>query len=76
MLCNDSFDVQILNHSLLFITDFFVHSWVNAVADPGFPRDGAPTLGAGGANIRLLQNFPQNCMKLKKFGPGGHASKI
>ena len=35
------------------------------VADPGFPRGGAA-------------NSPENCMKLKEFGPlsGGRASKI
>ena len=49
-----------------------------AVADPGFPRGGAPTL-RGGRQHMILPNFPKNCMKLKEFGPpgrGGRASKI
>ena len=50
------------------------------VADPGFPRGGAPTLGGGGGGAptqhTILPNFPQNCMKLKEFGPGGARPKF
>ena len=38
------------------------------VADPGFPR-------GGGANLLFGHNCPENCMKMKEFGPrGGGAS--
>ena len=30
--------------------------------DPGFPR--------GGANPKRATNFPENCIKIKKIGPG------
>ena len=46
-----------------------------AVADPGFPKGGAPTLGGLGGRRRqhtILPSFPKNCMKLKEFEhPGG-----
>ena len=59
-------------------TGGFVNSAVNssmavlAVADPGFSRGGAPTL----KEAIIWPLFPQNCMKLKEFGPpgGGRAS--
>ena len=38
------------------------------VADPGFPRVGAPTLGPGGTNLLFGIIFPENCMKVKIFG--------
>ena len=43
------------------------------VADPGFPRGGAPTPagGEGGRQHTNLPNFPKNCMKLKEFGIRG-----
>ena len=41
------------------------------VADPGFPRDGAPTLR--GRQDTILLKFPENCMKLKKIRPPGSA---
>ena len=45
-----------------------------AVADPGFPPGGgAPTP----KNAIIFQFFPENCMKMKEFGPpggGGRAS--
>ena len=41
------------------------------MADPAFPRGGAPT-PRGGANM-ILPNFLKNCMKLKEFGPTGRA---
>ena len=44
------------------------------VADPGFPRGGAPTPRGGGRQHMILPNFPKNCMKLKEFGSGGRAS--
>ena len=37
-----------------------------AVADPGFPRGGFPQRW-----LLFGQFFPQNCMKLKEFGPSG-----
>ena len=44
------------------------------MADPGFPRGGGAN-SRGGATT-LLSNFPQNCMKLKDFGPGGACPKF
>ena len=38
-----------------------------SVADPEFPRGGGANSPGGSANT----NFPQNCMKLKEFGPPG-----
>ena len=45
----------------------------NPVADPGFPRGGRANSpgGWGGRQHTILLNFPQNCMKLKEFGPRG-----
>ena len=37
-------------------------------------RWGVPTLRGGLCQHTILPNFPKNCMKLKEFGPGGHAS--
>ena len=47
-----------------------------SVADPGFPQvEGTNPRGGGGRGgghqHTILPNFPQNCMKLKEFGPGG-----
>ena len=42
-----------------------------AVADPGFPRGGGANPQGGGANLLFGQNFPQNGMNIKKFGPRG-----
>ena len=39
------------------------------VVDPGFSRGGEAN--PGGGQHTILPNFPQNCMKLKEFGPGG-----
>ena len=37
------------------------------VADPGFSQGGAPT-----PKITIIfQNFAENCMKMKEFGPPG-----
>ena len=44
-----------------------------AVADPGFPRGGGANSAGGGGQHTILPNFPQNCMILKEFGPGGGA---
>ena len=50
------------------------------MADPGFPRGGgakppgAPNLQ--GAPTYGFAKFPQNCMKLKEFGPGGGRPKF
>ena len=43
----------------------------NPVADPGFPRGGGANSPGGGRQHTILLNFPQNCMKLKEFGPRG-----
>ena len=47
----------------------------NAVADPGSPIEGcANTSGGGGAPTYYLTIFfPENCMKMKNFGPRGAA---
>ena len=42
-----------------------------SVADPGFPRGGGANPQSGGANLLLGQKFPENCMKMKEFGPRG-----
>ena len=36
------------------------------------PRRGRQ-LSRGGRQHTILPNFPENCMKLKEFGPGGGA---
>ena len=41
-----------------------------AVADPGFPRGGTLT-PKGGRQPIIWPIFPENCMKMKKFGAGG-----
>ena len=41
-----------------------------AVADPGFLRGGGNQKGVG-TNLLIFPNFPQNCMKMKSFGPRG-----
>ena len=43
------------------------------VADPGFPRGGGANSQSGGANLLFGQHFPENCMKMKEFGPTGGA---
>ena len=40
------------------------------VADPGFPRGGGAN-SPGGRQRMILPYFPENCMKLKEFGPPG-----
>ena len=50
---------------------------VNSVADPGFPRGGCANPQGGGANLLFGHNCPENCMKMKEFGPrGGRASLV
>ena len=44
-----------------------------SVADPGFPWGGGAN-SPGEHQHTILPKFPKNCMKLKEFGPGGHAS--
>ena len=50
-------------------------------SDPGFRTGGANFKGGGGGGcgggdkVFIRPNFPENCMKLKKIGPG-RASKI
>ena len=43
-----------------------------AVADLGFPRGGGANF-QGGRHYTISPKFPQNCMKLKEFGPPGGA---
>ena len=43
----------------------------SAVADPGFPRAGGANPQGGAANLLFGQNFPENCLKMKEFGPRG-----
>ena len=45
---------------------------VFTVADPGFPRGGGAN-SPGGRQHTILPYFPENCMKLKEFGPPGGA---
>ena len=40
------------------------------VADPGFPRRGAPTPRGRGCQRIIWPNFAENCMKMKKIGRG------
>ena len=49
---------------------------VDTVADPGFPRGGGANPQGGGTNLLFGCKFPENCMKMKDFGPrgAGHAS--
>ena len=42
-----------------------------SVAVPGFPRGGGANLQGGGAHLLFGQKFPENCIKMKEFGPGG-----
>ena len=44
------------------------------VADPGFPKGGGANPQGGDVNLLFGQKFPENCMKMKEFGPGGEAS--
>ena len=39
-----------------------------------FQEKGAPTPKVWGANLIFGQKFPENCMKMKEFGPGGRVS--
>ena len=41
----------------------------NSVANLGFPRGGGADPQNGGANLLFGQKFPENCMKMKEFGP-------
>ena len=43
------------------------------VADPEFPRRGGGNFQGGDANLLFNQIFPENCMKMKEFGPRGGA---
>ena len=46
-----------------------------SVADPGFPRGGAPSLEGGGRQPIIWPIFPENCMEMKTFWVrGGRAS--
>ena len=40
------------------------------MADPGFPRGRANPQGRGGCQSTRRPKFPENCMKMKKIGPG------
>ena len=45
------------------------------MADPGFPRRGGANPQGGGANLLFCPNFPENCMKMKEFGPRGGGAR-
>ena len=49
-----------------------LRSGKKSVADPGFPRGGGAN-SPGGRQHMILPIFPENCMKLKEFGPPGGA---
>ena len=42
-----------------------------SVADPGFARGEGGNPLCEGAKLLFGQKFPQNCMKIKEFGPRG-----
>ena len=65
-----------LNHFLSFpILDRDDCVVVKAVADLGFPQGGGAN-SPGGRQHTILPIFPENCMKLKEFGPpGGGAAR-
>ena len=42
--------------------------------DPGFPRGGGAN-SPGGRQHTILPYFPENCMKLKEFGPRGGGAR-
>ena len=47
------------------------------VAESGFYRwGGCASPLDGSANILFCQSFPENCMKMKEFGPGGGGSRV
>ena len=58
-------------HSLLTMLNHVSDS----VADPGFPRGGGANSQGGGANVLFGQKIPENCMKMKEFGPGGEDAR-
>ena len=45
--------------------------FVITVADPGFPRRGGANPQGRDANVLFGQKIPENCMKMKEFGPRG-----
>ena len=47
---------------------------INVVADPGFPRRGAPTPQALGKNLLFGKFFCENYMKIKENGSKQRAS--
>ena len=48
----------------------------SSVADPGFPRGMATNPAGWGRQHTILPNFPQKCIKLKEFGPGGKPKNL
>ena len=42
-----------------------------SVADPGFCRGGGSNPQGEGSNVLFGQKIPENCLKMKEFGPGG-----
>ena len=46
-----------------------VYGTNDSVADPGFPRGGGANPQGWGTNLLFGQKFPENCMKMKEFGP-------
>ena len=60
--------IEAHSHCAICECDFFAH---NAVTDPEFPRGGGANPQGRGANLLFDQKCPENCMKMKEFGPGG-----
>ena len=58
--CHNALCKWLLTHSLHICICVGIDT-MSSVADPGFPRDRAPTLGGrGGADIRFCQIFPKH----------------
>ena len=46
------------------------------VADPGFPRRGAPTSKVGAPTYYFANFLPKNSMRMKEVGPGGGRTSL
>ena len=64
---------EICNQNRLKLVPFLRYCLQWQIQD--FPGEGVPT-SQGGSQHMILPKVPKNCMKLKEFGPRGHASKI
>ena len=50
--------------------------WEISVADPGFPRGGGTNPQGRGAKLLFSKKIPENCMKMKEFGPRGGCASL